>query len=370
MNNISIKPATPPQGHRFHFLDALRGIAALLVVPIHAPHGFYNVLLFPHAFLAVDFFFCLSGFVIAFSYESRLTTGLAFREFTLTRIIRLYPIAVLGTLLGAITVLFDPTAFANHLLFAQRLPIAILLGVLVLPVPHGRLFPLDYPMWTLFFEMTANLTYAGLVYWRMAGSIALGFVAALSLLALSVQRYVLGSLDHGAMLSGSAMALSRVGFSFFCGVLLYRFYRRARSSPLHGNKALLAAAVITALFLAVLCSRHPVMTTPLVEMFMVSVAFPCIVYLGAHVDVPGRWATFAAFLGTVSYPLYLLHQPLLLPLVRLTPGPFAANAVMPLTLPVLVALAWFTARYYDEPVRKAIASKLRKQTAVTSPASR
>ena len=67
--------------HRFHLLDALRGLAAMLVVTFHTPAQLKYFLNFPNSFLAVDFFFCLSGFVIAFSYEDRLKQSLSLRNF-------------------------------------------------------------------------------------------------------------------------------------------------------------------------------------------------------------------------------------------------------------------------------------------------
>src|ERR1039458_3367376 len=80
---------------RFHLLDAMRGIAAILVVLYHIPSIFKHTLDFPNSILAVDFFFCLSGFVIAFSYEQRLRDHLNFRDFMVVRLTRLYPLFAL-----------------------------------------------------------------------------------------------------------------------------------------------------------------------------------------------------------------------------------------------------------------------------------
>lgn len=367
MKNNAIRPATLPQGHRFHFLDALRGIAALLVVPIHGPHSIYKALYFPHAFLAVDLFFCLSGFVVAFSYESRLSARLTFREFVLTRIVRLYPIAILGTILGAMTVTLNPGAFGHQISLAKRLPVSILLGILVIPIPHVRLFPLDYPMWTLFFEMVANVAYAWLMRRRLASSRTLGAIASLSFLAMAVQRKRLGSLDYGSMFHGSIMGLFRVGFSFFCGVLLYRLYKSRELIQWRGNRALVASVFITVLFLGVFCVEQPITTWAPVELCFVAIGFPCFVYYGARVDMPGRWATISAFLGTISYPLYLLHQPLLVPIGRFNPSnQIGANTVMLLSMTALVVLSWCVAKYYDEPIRSALTRWLRGRSMLAS----
>jgi peptidoglycan/LPS O-acetylase OafA/YrhL len=96
----------PSKNHRFLFLDALRGIAALLIVLYHAPKYLGRALPHYSAFLAVDLFFVLSGFVIAFSYENRLLRGLSFRSFVAARLVRLYPVYLLGTVVGFVLLLY------------------------------------------------------------------------------------------------------------------------------------------------------------------------------------------------------------------------------------------------------------------------
>jgi hypothetical protein len=92
------------RSHRFHLLDGLRGFAAILVVLYHMPPYLQRWFACPNAFLAVDFFFCLSGFIIAYSYEDRILRGMSFRDFCSSRLIRLYPLYFLGSLFGLISV--------------------------------------------------------------------------------------------------------------------------------------------------------------------------------------------------------------------------------------------------------------------------
>src|ERR1700676_1910725 len=88
---------------RQHFatLDGLRGVAAIVVLASHCINVFGFSWLIPHAGQAVDFFFCLSGFVIGYSYEKRLLGTMSFPEFVVVRIIRLYPLILVGLLLGS-----------------------------------------------------------------------------------------------------------------------------------------------------------------------------------------------------------------------------------------------------------------------------
>jgi peptidoglycan/LPS O-acetylase OafA/YrhL len=83
---------------RYATLDGLRGIAAIAVVIYHLP---IEPKLVPHGYLAVDFFLMLSGFVLALAYSDKLHSGMSFRSFFLKRAIRLYPIAIVGTAIGA-----------------------------------------------------------------------------------------------------------------------------------------------------------------------------------------------------------------------------------------------------------------------------
>lgn len=88
----------------YELLDGLRGVAALLVVWYHLFEAFATSPVdqrFNHGYLAVDFFFLLSGFVIGYAYDERWGRGLRMRDFIKRRLIRLHPMVVLGALLGA-----------------------------------------------------------------------------------------------------------------------------------------------------------------------------------------------------------------------------------------------------------------------------
>jgi peptidoglycan/LPS O-acetylase OafA/YrhL len=111
---------------KFIFLDGLRGVAAMSVGILHAGQIF-NVDIIPrHGYLAVDFFFCLSGFVIAYAYEERLFGQHSWGRFALLRVIRLYPMIVVGTALGTIATLFNPSAGARPYL-ADIVPFSLML---------------------------------------------------------------------------------------------------------------------------------------------------------------------------------------------------------------------------------------------------
>src|ERR1700722_3197255 len=133
--------------HGFSALDGLRGVAAISIVVFHYSQNLGWELL-PNAYLAVDFFFMLSGFVIAHAYEARLRSGQTVAEFMQRRLIRLYPLYWLGTtlpiILIAVAAWFGESHPAGTLTAASYF-----LGLLFLPTPSNlsvfgsRVFPLN-----------------------------------------------------------------------------------------------------------------------------------------------------------------------------------------------------------------------------------
>lgn len=89
---------------RYEILDGLRGVAAMIVVAFHlfetySPGVTGQIL--NHGYLAVDFFFVLSGFVIGYAYDDRWGKGMGTWTFFKRRLIRLHPLLIMGTLVGA-----------------------------------------------------------------------------------------------------------------------------------------------------------------------------------------------------------------------------------------------------------------------------
>src|SRR3954464_9881011 len=114
METNHIAPSILKTKQHFEILDGLRGIAALSIVMFHFMEWVYTDYsknFIGHGFLAVDFFFCLSGFVIGYAYDDRIGK-MGVIEFFKSRIIRLHPLVILGSVLGLITYLFDP--FNTH----------------------------------------------------------------------------------------------------------------------------------------------------------------------------------------------------------------------------------------------------------------
>ncbi len=145
------KGAANKKVRRFVTLDALRGAGAVTVMAGHAGPllGGYTP---PLYYLAVDMFFVLSGFVISHAYDDKMAAGMRPLEFLRARVKRLYPIYLVGLLLGLVSVLFSNP----HALSLTQAALTFFCGLFALPSPPmeplGALFPLNGPYWSLFFE--------------------------------------------------------------------------------------------------------------------------------------------------------------------------------------------------------------------------
>ena len=120
MNQSQLSPGIVKSKAHFEILDGLRGLAAIAVVIFHFMEWVYSDFsqnFIAHGFLAVDFFFCLSGFVIGYAYDERIGK-ISVIAFLKLRLIRLHPLVIIGSVLGLLTFLFDP--FSNCLLYTSR----------------------------------------------------------------------------------------------------------------------------------------------------------------------------------------------------------------------------------------------------------
>ena len=357
---MSPAPPTSARRHRFHLLDALRGIAALLVIPVHLPR--YMQLRFApmNDFLAVDFFFCLSGFVLAHSYQRRLGGAMTIPAFLRARILRLYPVYLLGTVLGlswAITV--DHQSFRSSLI-----PLGGL-GLLLLPNLSTRLspflFPLDFPAWSLFFELSVNLAFAVLARARAAKGWFLALCSAASAGAVAhwlLQGQHLGDLGWSSRPDWFGFAFARATLSFAAGLVLYRLYRARRANPVHLRGTAARMLLVPGSLVFLLRAPFRPMQTAGFQLLCIALLFPLLVLVGAHCRLPHNLNRTCAVLGELSYPLYLLPVPLLRILGSRRVTLFAVQhpgAVIPLVafaMLLAVLLSYATARLYDAPLRR------------------
>ena len=292
-----MKHAAPNRGRGFVTLDGLRGVAALSVVAVHCDRAFGD-LTWASISLAVDLFFVLSGFVLAHAYEAKLRNGST--AFLKTRWIRLFPLYILGTALGVFLALLAIRYETGVLEWTWSGLLTILpFALVMLPAPGTRLFLLDPPMWSVFFELVVNVIWT--VVWRPLQSTRnLVLLVACSGVGLVLSTAYFGPIDElGRQWSNVAGGLFRVCYPFFLGVLLYRFHDRwviPKVSPLA-----LYAALLIILFLPL-----PPLGKLLAGMFVL----PSLVLLGSATQPKASVATLSHQLGEASYGVYALHLPI------------------------------------------------------------
>jgi len=361
-------------GKREHFLtlDFLRGIAALCVV---GHHWFVNAnpgdpIAFGRGPLAVDLFFVLSGFVIAYSYEERLINGMSPWRFCMLRLIRLYPMILAAIAIGVFRTIVR--GHSNHALAVSSHDLIMAIGanLVMLPADFSKsvlgdaLFPLNLVLWSLFFELAANFVYGFcakfITVLVLNVTVAAGMIWLLWIVV--VHHGIAGGWNVPTFFDG----FPRVVFSFFVGVVLFR---QRRDFPKF-RLPKLASPLLAIWVIASLAGSQS--ADGFEELAMVLVVFPAIVLFGSN-DVPsGIMAKIAAFAGEVSYPLYAVHLPLMYLLIgAMRAAHINANPIL-LAFPVMAVLAacsWAVLKLYDEPVRKWFSAKTRRPVPLAEPAA-
>ncbi|HEU4607782.1 MAG TPA: acyltransferase [Chitinophagaceae bacterium] len=356
MNRENPNPQIVASKQHFDTLDGLRGVAALAVVIFHFMEWIYpnpNDNFIGHGFLAVDFFFCLSGFVIGYAYDSRIGK-MGVWEFFKSRLIRLHPLVILGSVLGLLEFFLDPFAIP-----AGEPGIKIILlflgSLLLIPLPlmESRGFNLFYfnaPSWSLFWEYIANIFYA-LVLCRLSRRILLVVVllSAVGILWVSYRAgNLLGGWSGGTFFDGAA----RVAFSFSAGLLIYRF-----NWIIKNRIGFIGLAVLLSLAFLMPGSSWNWLT----EALLVIVFFPLIVSLGAGTVSSSRWKKVCRFSGNISYPLYMTHYAFIWIFGNYFTNRQPSIASLPyIIIPgviFLVLVAYLVMNYYDIPIRRYFTQK-------------
>lgn len=326
---------------RFAVMDGLRGVAALSVVLFHSYKGGGLV---PNGALAVDLFFILSGFVIAYSYDARVRQPGGARKFAISRFIRLYPMLFIGALGGiALALVHNVLDPANAYDYAA---IATSGGLSLLALPYlsqkhfgGEAFSFNPPLWSLFFEIVANLLYVALArFLNLKVLIALVIVGLFGVVWL-------GALGGGGK-ADFASGFPRVICGFFGGVLLFRLHSRGQLPKIGSNIFVLSAAMLALFAIPTLIGGLLYLPTFAALMLIVASA--------AH-SRPASPDGWCEVLGLISYPVYLIHW------LTIYVATFLGNRlglVGPLYVVVVIvhlaaipAVGFLVAKYYETPTR-------------------
>lgn len=329
---------------------------------------------FNHGYLAVDFFFILSGFVIGYAYDDRWGRNLTMKNFFKRRLIRLHPMVIMGAVLGAITfclqgcVQWDGTHIALSMIM-----LSLLCTIFFIPAMpgagyevrgNGEMFPLNGPCWSLFFEYLGNILYA--LFIRRLSNKALAVLTILLGVALAsfaifdISGY--GNMGVGWTLDGINFGggLLRMLFPFSMGMLLSRNFKPIK---VKGAFWICAIALVALFSVPYLEGAAPVCTNGIYEAFCVIIAFPVLVWLGASGTTTDKKSTqICKFLGDISYPVYVIHYPFMYLFYAwlIKNQLFTLEQTWQVALCVYawnILLAYLCLKYYDEPVRKYLARR-------------
>ncbi|HPF52064.1 MAG TPA: acyltransferase, partial [Draconibacterium sp.] len=302
----------------------------------------------------VDFFFCLSGFVIAYAYDKRLPQ-MGIRAFFTSRLIRLHPLVIAGTVLGVIGLFADPFAdhAAAHSMGALALMVLCSLFLIPLPTMEERafnLFSLNAPSWSLFWEYIANILYAFILV-RLSKKV-LGV-----LLVLAAGGIVWVSYRAGNLLGGWNGATFfdggiRMSYSFLAGLLVYR------SGWIIKNKL---GFVALSMLLAAAFMTSGLGNSAIIEPLLVLLYFPLLVSLGAGSVLSGSTQKVCVFFGNISYPLYMTHYFAIWwfgnYFISKNPPQEYLPWIVGIGTIVLVFFAWLVMKFYDMPLRQFLSRK-------------
>lgn len=369
---------------RYEILDGLRGVAAMLVVAYHLFETYYHSgpdQPINHGYLAVDFFFVLSGFVIGYAYDDRwdrMSTWNFFKR----RLVRLHPMVIFGTAFGALFFYFgagDAFPMIGQTPWYMVLLVA-LWGFTMIPMPGSmdirgwsETNPLNGPAWSLQWEYLANILYALVI--RRFSKLALGicvviFAVMTGVLCLNIDvTGFLAARDYASytVIGGWSLTpdqlqvgLTRLLYPFFCGLLLSRMGWLIKVRAGFWWCSLL---IIVLLGMPWMGCGDVRWTNGLYECLCILVAFPLIVSIGAGSSVTGsRSSAINKFLGEISYPIYITHYPLIYMQMAWADAhkdlPVSTHIMVSVSIFFLsIGLAYAALRLYDLPIRKWLREK-------------
>lgn len=333
---------------RFHSLDGLRGVCALAILFFHA-RALAGSSLFAHAYLSVDMFFLISGFVLSQAYGTRLRDTGDRSAFAVTRISRLAPSLWFGIALG-ITFQGVLVWFSLPDGRAHTLAILAILGVLnALLIPVAGMFSQrdafapNNVSWSLFAELAVNAGFAFLSPVMKLRHLAVVAFAGGLLFAGICWR--LGTLDFGAHQDSILLSIPRAVPTFVAGMLIHKLWE---SGKLDRLPRLPPSWICIGWFVLLAVYSGPVW----LDLILVLVVSPLL--LGILVRSPDKISGWLIWLGAVSYPLYATHA-VILNFVSGAGLQIRPSGAVPwafvLTIAVCVAVAEFTRRWIEPGAR-------------------
>ena len=371
----------------YELLDGLRGVAALLVLIYHIHEGFAFaeatngdgsglITTLNHGHIAVDFFFILSGFVISYAYDDRWKK-MSLGNFFKRRLIRLHPMLIMGAIIGTISFLIGgcqqwngtitPIGWVITALLLTMCMIPAIPGVAYEVRGNGEMFPLNGPGWSLFFEYIGNILYA--LFIRRLSTKALAAVT-VGLGVIHTWFFVWNISGYDSVGVGWTIdeinfwgGLVRMLFPFSIGMLLARTFKPRQ---IKGAFWICSALLLVSFAVPYISPIGNLSINSLYEVICIALIFPFIVWLGACGYSSDRYTSnINKFLGDFSYPLYIVHYPIMYLFYAwlIEKRAYTWGETWEIASVVIlssIALAYICLKFYDEPIRKWLAHKFIK----------
>ena len=351
-------PINRTKANHFLTLDCARGIAALAVVCYHAAtlgginyESFGGYHFFGRAYLAVDLFFLMSGFVIARAYEARLLSrDMSFGQFACVRLVRLYPLYFLGLVGGSAWWLASHDGMPTMAFWSNLALETLFLPQMTDYVREPFFYPLNLVAWSLGFELAINLAFAAWLV-RLPMS-TLAILCGLFAILLAFFAGVEGSLDFGFRPSQLLEGIARVSASFIAGQIVFRCLEAGLLPRLR-----IPAGLTLGGLMIFLVAPAGIIGLPY-DLAMVMAVFPGFMIAGCQSEPGPALGWLAEKMGRLSYAIYILHVPCIhwagaawmgLAGVAISAFPVLGGAAVGA---IVLGIAALATALYDEPLRK------------------
>ena len=370
---------------RYEILDGLRGVAAIIVIIFHffELYSFGNPAkqIINHGYLAVDFFYVLSGFVIGYAYDDRWDR-MSYWDFYKRRLIRLHPMVIAGSVLGLCYYFFGEGATCPNIenVKPHYFFINIIMNIFMIPTPNeldirgwGETNSFNGPNWTLSYEYLINILYSLVL--RRLHTIIIGILCLLSSLLVlnltlnfdvfnvmkereSTKYTVIG----GWSLTSCELCVgfTRLFYPFFAGYLVYRLNIKIKIPYSFIICSLLLIFFLC--FIRVGGDDHPIFNG-IYEAFVIIVIFPLIIMIGAGDNTKNELIIkICKFIGELSYPIYITHYPIIYANAGWTDYHMNDSLFNKIMLSIgsfviMVFNAYSLVELYDKPLRKLLSDK-------------
>jgi peptidoglycan/LPS O-acetylase OafA/YrhL len=262
----------------------------------------------------------LSGYVLTRTYHARFAQGLSAGKFMQIRVKRLWPVIAIGTSIGLfsqVDVLSSGEAFTF-----------LMMGLAFMPYLMGdAVFPLNGAIWSIFFELFANILHAT-IYARVSSKVLLAVAVSMAAV-MAVSTAYMGTFDLGSWGGNFSFGFARVILSYSIGCWLCLILKDWR--PV-GVSIWIGPIVLVSL---ILVGSTPGKGGWWFDFAFVTIACPMILIAG--LGGAGSANRLGKLFGELSFPLYAIHVPVIF-IVGMLGLHWLAAIIIALVVAVIVGL--------------------------------